>query len=385
MPSIQDLVELSEELGSRPVLILANRCAAVRNRNSKCRRCVEICPVEDAIAIESNELVIDFDACRACGACTTICPTNALTSLDPPDLDLASQAADAVLELGLGQAVIACARATAQHTADPRKYAEVPCLCRVEESLLVGLISRGVTDVLLVDANCSTCIFKKTEKLTNAVVDYTNDLLERWGSEAFVERASEFPEECALTNDRGLLGTSRRQFFSRARGGAKDAALKTALKSLHLEKDAPTLREMLQVGTGRMPQFEPHRHHAVLDALDRIGDVPTTGAEPSRLWGRVEIDATVCNACGMCPVFCPTGALSRVADDEAHEEGADLILEFSASECVQCDLCVVSCFRKCLTLEHVADPQELYDFEPRRIMLSSKPSSSIIGNISPFK
>lgn len=78
MPSLNDFVELTQELGPRPVLIMAQRCSPVRNRNSKCDRCVAICPIDETITIEKNNLLIDFERCVSCGACTTACPTNAL-------------------------------------------------------------------------------------------------------------------------------------------------------------------------------------------------------------------------------------------------------------------------------------------------------------------
>lgn len=379
MPSLNDFVELTQELGPRPVLIMAQRCSPVRNRNSKCDRCVAICPIDETITIEKNNLLIDFERCVSCGACTTACPTNALAPLDPPDNYLAQQTAEAVLTLGGKQAVIACARKASKREADPRIFAEVPCVCRVDESLIVGLASHGVDDIVLVDGICRTCRFRDTQMLTDQVVESANNLLDLWGSTARVRRSSEFPQACLLAQQRGVYGKARREFFSKAGSGAKEAAVKTALKTLHIEKEVPTLREMLQVGSGRMPQYEPVRHQAILDALDRIGEVPQAEKQPSRLWGRVQIDEQKCNACGMCPVFCPTGALRRADDDDTKESGADLLLEFTASQCVQCDLCQVSCFRGCLTVEHAMVPEELFDFEPRLFTLSKRPTPAGMG------
>ena len=40
MPNIGDIVDLIEALETKPVLVLDEKCSAVRNRNSKCRLCI---------------------------------------------------------------------------------------------------------------------------------------------------------------------------------------------------------------------------------------------------------------------------------------------------------------------------------------------------------
>ncbi len=371
MPNLIDIVEVAEALESKAVFLAPDRCVVVRNRHSSCKKCVEACPV-DAVEAEDNLLALDASLCVACGACTVVCPTEALIPLAPLDEDLASASADAVIAAG-GRAVFACARIASKRLGDPAKFAQVPCLARMEESLLLDLASRGVEDILLVDGTCSTCKFRACVPGIDETVSSANTLLAAQGSGIRVQRASAFPDDVLLEDQRSMLAASRRGFFTQARSVAKDAAGKTVEVAFKKEIAAvPTLRDRLRMSdAGTLPQFNPVRRMNVLDALDKLGE-PTPAEIDTRLFGSVRIDTEECSACGMCTVFCPTGALSK--SDVEPEDGVGSYLEFSAADCVQCNLCADACLRKCLEVSTVVSMEELFDFEPRLIHLPDPPA-----------
>ena len=120
-----------------------------------------------------------------------------------------------------GKAVFACARIASKRLADPAKYAEVPCLARMEESVLLGLAARGVEDIVLVDGTCATCKFRSNVPGIDATVASANELMAAQGSDVRVRRASAFPDEVLLEDKRTLLGESRRGFFTSARTRAR--------------------------------------------------------------------------------------------------------------------------------------------------------------------
>ena len=164
MASINDIVQVAESLEKSPVLVEGDRCVAVRNRNATCRKCQEACPT-DAIEIADNRIELSAHACVACGACSTVCPTAAFTPLKPLDDDLRA-AVRASLECREGRVLIACARIASKHGADQACYAEVPCLARVDESLIVGLVADGAVSVELEKTfknfnggSCRNCTF----------------------------------------------------------------------------------------------------------------------------------------------------------------------------------------------------------------------------------
>ncbi len=315
MPNLNDIMEMAELLETKAVFVTPDRCVTVRNRNASCRKCLEACPVEDALVLGMNKLEFNSAFCVECGACTVVCPTEALAPTKPIDADLAAAVSEACKNAG-GHAVVACARVSSHGEGNPEKYAEVPCLGRVEECLLVTAVADGASAVTLVDGTCRTCKYRYTSAGVQDTVDSANSLLEAWGSPVRVERSSEWPREARLyegdeSSFGEALGESRRAFFRRGKEKAKEGAKSTVLKALKHGDKIPTLRERLRVAEdGALPHFEAKRRPNTLDALDRLG-APQEAELFTRLWGRVEIDADACSGCRMCTVFCPTGALRR--------------------------------------------------------------------------
>ncbi len=438
MPNLADIMEVAEALETKGVLTIEDRCTVVRNRHSKCTKCSDVCPT-DAVWAQKNKLRLNHDQCVKCGACTTVCPTEALVPLAPLDVDLAEAVAssiattkaeaqvkmesafargdyrpqrevapsaasglqDAADELHLGEvaptdqelfeaalaaeegtAVFACARIASKHVGDPGKFAEVPCLARMEESLLLAIAARGVQDIVFVDGNCATCKFRACNKGIDDTAESVNGLVEAMGATPRVRRASQFPA-CALVEDvDGLLGDARRDFFFHTKDRAKDAVAKSA-EVLVFKSNNPqiaSLRERMMVSAeGTLPQFDPERHPRALDALYELSqpDGPAEDEVFTRLFGSVSIDSSLCTSCNMCTVFCPTGALRKsdeVPDRDGEEEGGiGSYLEFSAADCVQCNLCADACLKKCLDVSPFVPTDDLFSFEPRLIWRPDPP------------
>lgn len=88
------------------------------------------------------------------------------------------------------------------------------------------------------------------------------------------------------------------------------------------------------------------------------------------MWGRVEVDTENCDACLMCTVFCPTGALYRDEDSEG--------LEFLATDCTGCRLCETACFKGFLKVHDVANPAKLIACEVEHIDVKAPPKGTTI-------
>lgn len=381
MPNLQDIVDVAQALQSKAVRVVEDRCVVVRNRNATCRHCVVACPA-DAVKVKGNSVAIDASACVSCGACTVVCPVEALVPLEPTDAELAAGAAASASQLGK-TAVIACARIASKDLSDPSKYVQVPCMARVDEVMLVELASAGVEDIVLVDGTCRTCRFRDTGAGIDRAVEEAEELIAAMGGTARIRRASDFPEQARIADKASLYGQERRGFFTRSTRKARQASVKTAevMISKEFEQRMPTLRERLGVtASGAMPWLEAHRRERLMDSLDQLGE-PVRDTIASRQFGWVDIDLENCNACGMCAVFCPTGALKK--SDEKPADGVGSYLEFQAFDCVNCHLCADACMKKCLKVRAEVPAAELFDFEPRMIHLPDPPKRA--GMLTGFK
>lgn len=378
---MKDIIDVAQALESKAVRVVADRCVVVRNRNASCRRCVKACPA-DAITVRGNDLTLDNHACVSCGACTVVCPVEALVPLDPTDADLAAGAARSASALD-GTAVIACARMAAKDVGDPSKYAMVPCMARVDEVLLVELAAAGIERVVLVDGTCRTCKYRDTSAGVDEAVAQAQALVAAQGGSAIIERASEFPAKAVLEDKASLYGQERRGFFTRSTKRAREASVKTAevMVFKEFEQRMPSLRERLGVtASGAMPWLTAQRRERLMDSLDQIG-APVQDTVSSRQFATVSIDEEKCSACGMCAVFCPTGALKK--SDEKPEDGVGSYLEFQAFDCVNCRVCADVCMKKCLKTSTEISTEELFDFEPRLIHLPDPPKRT--GMLTGFK
>ena len=383
MANVSDIVELAKALEEKYVMPAEARCVVVRNRNAKCRRCIDVC-INEAITVQNNKIELSPFACVGCGSCVAVCPTETMVPVNPLEDELFAQVAASTSNTGA--AVVACARAASWGYADPTKYASVPCLGRIDETLLLELVARDVDEIYLVDGDCTTCKYGAASENLETTLDSAYGLLWAFGCDAQIERMSDFPELAMHASEREALGASRRGFFASAGDKAKNVAVtaaeKTVSDTLNMGKAQriASLRERLgmQKGAGgKLPHFDARRNMRVMNVLAELGECQEEVLE-TRLFGSISVDAEKCNGCGMCTMFCPTSAIRK--SEEEHPEEGKCWGEFFAADCVQCGLCVDACLKKCITLTTEVRVSELFDFEPRMIEMSKPPKrGSLFG------
>lgn len=371
MPSFGDIMEAVDLLKVDAVVVDADRCVAVRNRNSKCRKCTDAC-ISKAISVQRNKVEIDASVCVNCGCCAAVCPMGALSMVEPASGSVLRHALSAA-DHRSGMAAIACARAAAKGKGDPDKYAEVPCLGHVDEFQLMALASSGLSDIVLIDGDCSSCKYGAASSAIDESVDVAATLLEASGADAIVTRASEFPPEVMIEEGDSLRGKSRRG-LARQTGGyvrkvAENVAKKAIDEQLGPKDDAAARRRRRIASNGKLPVVSPSGNHALIDAACSLAAKGANesgqpeGVVSTRRFGSLAIDASECSGCGMCVLFCPTEAL-RYDDYEAPENPDMRYVEFRSSDCTQCMLCHDICLRRCLEVSPEVDMRDICKLEP---------------------
>ena len=397
MPTLGNIIDAVDLLKVDPISIDSDRCVVARNRNSRCRRCVEAC-FADAISARGNSVSVDGASCVNCGACASACPTTAISMVSPAR-EQVDKRLERTSDRRTGMAVIVCSRRAAKEDGDPGRYAEVPCLAHVSDYQLVSLVSSGLDDVLLVDGDCGTCKLGGASACVDDTVSSAASILEAVGSDAVITRCSELPEEVVLPPEERSRGRSRRGLARQTGEYMRSVAGNVARR---------TLEERLSLGqagrgskgaigwTGKLPKFAPDENYALIDDMERIRDSaddamtdpvqerPSDGfaddhadghaggnahagaSFDSRRFGEVSIAASECSGCGICVVNCPTKALAfdEYGDPDDPERQ---LLEFSASDCLQCMLCRDVCLKRCLEVSSRVTVGSVCDPAPRSI------------------
>ncbi len=369
---------LWERLEGDSIAVDPNRCVVVRNRNVACCRCAEAC-TSGCIGVEDGVLRLEPERCVGCGTCATACPAGAISPKNPDDAELFAACDAARLAAPDDAVAIACAAAGAVETG---ASVRVACLGRVDESLLVRTVQRGVRAVVLVHGDCAACPRARGIETALRVAGSANVLLEAWGSPVRVDveearapaaQAAPGDGEAPAGGPVGIAWTAEP-----AVSGAADAApdaTGAAQPAGHVQVDpaaakadvpaepdsaesadragpgpdgpdpAEGPRVVKVTADGTLPHRVPQRRADLLEALAALGE-PRDVAVPTRLWGRVDIDLERCRSCRLCSVFCPTGALLRFTDDDG-----TFGLLHAPGMCVKCraceDVCATGALRVC--------------------------------------
>lgn len=362
MPGIKPIAVAASRALAAPIAIEAGRCVASRHRASGCRACVEACKA-DALRFEGGRVVADGLACKGCLACVSACPTEAVSVPGESDKSLSARA-DAALEAAAGVAVFACHRAMEHADASCAKVVAVPCLARIDESLLCEQASRGAYRIVLVDAGCAGCSRCACEHEVEKTVACANAVLSLCAADVEVERSREFPPEVADGGDEGY-DAARRRFL----GEAADLAKAEVIKAVGGFGNDPAG----DAAFAPTEKVEVEKRMRLLDAIDAMG-APANAVVGIRRFHTVELRREACAGCGVCAMFCPSGALRMDAASGA--------LEWSAAECVGCQLCRDVCAGDAITLVPGVACGELLDFEPRVLAGTSGDACASAGPAS---
>lgn len=334
-----EVAELLERLQSRALGVSPYQCVRARHRKAACTLCADYCPTG---AIQWSEAPrVNRDRCIGCGICAAVCPTGVFEALRPTDDELV----EAAVRCGRNDSPlnVACPRGA---TGERSGVYRVPCLGRLDASVLVAAAATGGHGVSLLDVGCESCPKAPGRAVVDTAVAEANAILTAAGFEARARFVGKIdgPGCDEASGDWASTGPSARQDANASR------------------PETPALRK------GELPVMLPKKRALLLSILRRSGVRVAGLAMATGLWSKVTV-APTCTGCLMCAFFCPTGALTR-----AFHEGRPA-LAFKEANCTTCGLCQDICYTGSIELATSADLRGVISATTEIVWSSTQTSS----------
>lgn len=380
-----------------------------------CGACVSVCPtsalqlVEDVpdlvraaikrIIEQADALQDDADqgsagglhAKRPCGTLTIRCEylRNQQAALE----ERARNEAD--LRVGALPEEIDPSKAKIEHEAECSLT--LSCLAALDEAALISAACSNV-EVRYESGGCACCPNAQGE-LIAALGEQATHFLGAFLAAATPERplpaTQALPAAWSLVTpndaERATTNTSpelsRRglfdHFIERTTDSIAEAAVGTFYVSTTAQDQKRTLTQSLFADKGILKHIEAVRNERVLNELyrfdpewaDRVLPEKDDAVLPTRLFGEVTVDEIACDLCGICMTFCPTGALSGVANEPVNSFvmlNRDIAskgeLSFRANDCMACNLCLDVCPHDALELQRGICARDLFALEPHTLI-----------------
>ena len=285
-------------------------CAHGRSGITACTRCIDVCPTDAIISI-GEQIQVDSYLCQGGGACSTACPTGAITYAYPPARNLLEILRQLILryfqaggtaphilffDQEQGRPIVEECTSSLAENVLPVEVEEVGSLGL---DVLFGMLSYGASRAAILCENAAESVIKEL----NAQLVILDEMIRGLGFDRSpVELiSSKSLQELTETAHQPppALNIDSAKFMP---SGIKRTDIRIALEHLHSE--SPLKPESIS-----LPAHAP--------------------------FGEVHVDVDTCTLCMGCVSVCPASAL---------EAGGDVPkLSFIENNCVQCGLCESAC------------------------------------------
>jgi ferredoxin len=331
----------------------AKLCAHSRNGQAGCTACIDVCSAEAIASDKSrNQIRVEPHLCVGCGACTTVCPSGAITYAYPRANEQALKlktllatyakaggrnAAILLHSQERGQALVEeLGRAARLGVANGVPANVIPMTLWHTAStgidLWLSAIAFGAAQVTVLMTSEEAPQYRDAVREQMAIAQAILTGLGYAGTHfALVEadHITDLDQHLALAAARAPQGVTERASF--AVPAEKRTTLELAID--HLAACVPFLPESIALPAGAP-------------------------------FGNVDVDAGKCTLCMSCVGACPASALQ---DNPAAPQ-----LRFLERNCVQCGLCVKTC------------PEDAITLAPRLLMTPARKEARVVHETKPF-
>ena len=291
---------------------------------------------------------IEWDKCNGCGICSNVCKTGVFTLKDFNDKSFIDKCAQFVMDYGCVE--VSCGKVNAE-SAGPS--VAVKCIGLINPAHILGVIVSGARTVHFRHDSCSECESKFGETIVQRSINITQNILKAFSLDRkAVITAGNFPSGAAL-HVSGCGGKkkepekqevlSRRELFGYFKKKTQLSVAKTL--DVFLEAEQKSASKRIDYSSKL-----PVKRILMLNHMNKMGEIAEDVLDTSdnALMTGMEIDGNICDACGICYKFCPSGALTEYS---ISGEGGTAVkggINFKPAYCVKCGLCIAACFLKAI-------------------------------------
>ena len=296
-------------------------CAHSRSQKTGCSQCIDVCSTE-AIAPDGDHVKVEPHLCMGCGACTTVCPSGAMTYAYPalPDLGqrvrtlLATYARaggrDACILLHAEDARAAIAGLARRGRGLPARVIplEIHHVASVGLEVWLGALAHGASQVAVLAMGNEAPQYREALTAQMRVADTIAQALGYQGEHfRVIDGMPVSSLEAAVWSWPASLCVRVPATFA----FTADKRTTAALAIEHLAMHAPVPQRVIALPRGS-------------------------------LYGTIAVNHDTCTMCLACVGACPVGAI--LDNQEAPQ------LRFIETKCVQCGLCETTCPERAIAL-----------------------------------